>query len=458
MKIGELNNRPNKPFIAVMGTPVSSGNRGVMALGTSLVYLCLAARPETQVVFMVGNKDNLPVNIKIKGVARLIPVINYRMSPRSHLKTHLLWITLMALLYRLLPFPAVQMTIARLIPWIKTIREAEVVGDVRGGDSFSDIYGMKRFLLGFLPIWTVLQIRKEIVLFPQTYGPYNRRLSKILARFIMKRASTIIARDKESQKLAQEMIGHSKEVILSPDVAFVLESTLPARIKLNPPASAELIKKAIGLNVNGLMYNGGYNRQNMFGLKLEYSFFLEELLTALLKEHPADLVLIPHTYAPAGNVESDNEACRRLRDVMPEELKKRIYMVAEEYDQHELKGIIGQCDFFIGSRMHSCIAALSQGIPCVGVAYSKKFVGVFDSVAMVDWVIDGRQFSSGEAVNRIMKLYRRRAVVREHLLENAEKARERLKTIFGNLLKEKLLTPAILSVYFTIFNHLQIIS
>ena len=46
------------------------------------------------------------------------------------------------------------------------------------------------------------------------------------------------------------------------------------------------------------------------------------------------------------------------------------------------KAVIGQCDFFIGSRMHACIAALSQGVPCVGVAYSMKFAGVFDTVGM----------------------------------------------------------------------------
>jgi polysaccharide pyruvyl transferase WcaK-like protein len=79
--------------------------------------------------------------------------------------------------------------------------------------------------------------------------------------------------------------------------------------------------------------------------------------------------------------------------------------VTREYDQHEIKGVIGLCDFFIGSRMHACIAALSQGIPTVGVAYSRKFEGVFETVGASDWVIDGRTQCVREALSRIAELF-----------------------------------------------------
>ena len=37
--------------------------------------------------------------------------------------------------------------------------------------------------------------------------------------------------------------------------------------------------------------------------------------------------------------------------------------------------------------MHACIAALSHGIPTTAVAYSKKFIGFFDSVGLGDYVM-----------------------------------------------------------------------
>lgn len=112
-------------------------------------------------------------------------------------------------------------------------------------------------------------------------------------------------------------------------------------------------------------------------------------------------------------------------------------IVTGQYDQHEIKGVIGQCDFFIGSRMHACIAALSQGVPCVGVAYSDKFEGVFDSVGMRGWVVDGRQATNEQSVARILDLYRIRESVRRDLKAKADEAIMELKDIFQRLLSRR---------------------
>ena len=320
--------------------------------------------------------------------------------------------------------------IANSTPWIQAVAEAEVVGDVRGGDSFSDIYGMGRFLLGFLMAWSVILVRGEMVQFPQTYGPFKSPLARWLARFLLRRSSVVIARDEKSQQVAQEVLGKGYEVLLSPDVAFSLAVSRPAAIALDPAPSSTATGSVIGLNVNGLMYHGGYTRDNMFGLQLDYPAFLTDLVTSLLGEHEGEVWLVPHTFAPTGDVESDQDASRLLRESLPPALQARVRIVAAEYDQHEIKGVIGGCDFFIGSRMHACIAALSQGVPCVGVAYSMKFEGVFASVGMGEWVVDGRSVKNAQAVARILELYRRRNDVREGLGRRADEARASLRTVF----------------------------
>ena len=422
--------------ICIMGTPVDCGNRGVLALGASLVNLCLQASGGGEVVLLLGNRDNRPASFRVGGELRSIPVVNARLSLRSHPRDHLFWILLMAMLYRLLPVAGVRAAIVRSTPWIRTVAEVDFVGDVHGGDGFSDIYGTKGFLLGFLMDWTVLLVKGTMVQFPQTYGPYKTPLARWLAQFLLKRCSVIIARDHLSQKLAQELVGPEQEVLFCPDVAFSLESIRPERLELDPPFAGSFPPGIVGLNVNGLMYHGGYTRKNMFGLKLDYATFLPQLVVALLREHPGELWLVPHTFAPDGDVESDPEASRNLRDALPPELRVRIRIVAREYDPHEIKGVIGQCDFFIGSRMHACIAALSQGVPCAGVAYSMKFAGVFATVGMETWVVDGRETTNEQAVARILGLYRQRAEIRDGLGHSAEEARTQLQKVFRNLTAE----------------------
>jgi colanic acid/amylovoran biosynthesis protein len=419
--------------MCIMGTSVTSGNRGVLALGASLINLCSQVIPGGEVVLLLNNRNNQPASFRVGGEFRRIPVIHCRLSPRSRLSDHLFWILLLSILYRAVPISRVRAAISRSTPWIRTVRESDLVGDVRGGDSFSDIYGLKNFLFGFLMAWCVVLVKGTMVQFPQTYGPYKSPMARWLARFLLRRSSVIIARDKQSQQVAQELAGPAHTVLISPDVAFSLEPVRPEHIEVLPSHAGAMPPGVLGLNVNGLMYNGGYTRNNMFGLKLDYAAFLPSLVGALLMEHPGELWLVPHTLAPSGNVESDNEASEKLRECLPPDLRNRVRVITGDYDPHELKGIIGQFDFFVGSRMHACIAALSQGVPCVGVAYSRKFAGVFESVTMSEWVVDARSTDPEAAVARILSLYRQRHDVRRGLMQRAEQARQQLVGIFRSL-------------------------
>lgn len=42
----------------------------------------------------------------------------------------------------------------------------------------------------------------------------------------------------------------------------------------------------------------------------------------------------------------------------------------------DYKGVIGLCEALVGARMHTNIAAMSQGIPTVSIAYSRKAWGI----------------------------------------------------------------------------------
>jgi polysaccharide pyruvyl transferase WcaK-like protein len=230
------------------------------------------------------------------------------------------------------------------------------------------------------------------------------------------------------------VVANRREVRLSPDVAFSLRPIPPREIHLDPALDQAATDEIIGINVNGLMYNGGYNRKNMFGLKLDYPAFLPRLIVSLLEQSATEIWLIPHTFAKPGSPESDPEASRLVRAALPAHLQARVRVVVGDYDQHEIKAVIGKCDFFVGSRMHACIAALSQGIPCVGAAYSMKFRGVFESVGMEEWIVDGRDTEGDAAIRKIMDLYAKRNEVRVGLRLRADAARTQLKEVFASLL------------------------
>jgi polysaccharide pyruvyl transferase WcaK-like protein len=405
----------------------------VSALAASVATLIWRSQPEAVVSLLIGNRDARPASVSADGAEQTVRTVNYRMSPRARLTEQLWWIVLFSALYRLVPLGAFRRWIGRTTPWIRSVMDAHVVGDIRGGDSFSDIYGLKNFALDCLVVESVIWIRGGIHCLPQTYGPFRSRLAERLARRILLRAQSILCRDRVSVEEIGRLTGGRRKGVLCPDVAFALAAVRPRPVETDEPLPSCEGETLIGLNVSGLMYYGGYTRSNMFGLTLDYQRFVKDLVERLLTSPSNRILLVPHTFAAAGRVESDPAACRELRTALPASLQQRVHVVTRDYDQHEIKGVIGLCDFFIGSRMHACIAALSQGIPTAAVAYSRKFAGVFDTVGAGNWVIDGRLVDVSEAVGRIEQLLAQRHADRELLERRVAAAQMELSGAFREL-------------------------
>jgi len=425
--------------VCIMGAHFTTGNMGVSALAASLVKLILIARPDASITFFIAERSPRPQEIELSGKKIIIQVANTRLSPRAGFGEHILVQFLLALLYKVIPVGVFRNMIVKHNSRLRVIARADFIGDVRGGDSFSDIYGQKNFILGSMPSIIALFMGKKLVLFPQTYGQYSSRVAQIIARYILSNAHIILSRDRESIDLVKDILGKTncnKKIIFCPDVAFALDSIAPKDGDIQPFINTGKDNPVIGLNINGLLYNGGYTRNNMFNLRMDYKLFVHKLSETILKKTNANLLLIPHTFAAHGHVESDPDACAEVFTALAPVYKGRIQIIAGEYDQHAIKGIIGRCDFFIGSRMHACIAALSQKIPTAAVAYSKKFKGVFDSIDAGNLVIDARETETQEAVDMIIAIFADRARIEKILqvqIDNAQK--EQLK-IFREILKQ----------------------
>jgi colanic acid/amylovoran biosynthesis protein len=253
-----------------MGATFDTGNMGVSALACSLVKLFSNMDPEARIGFFVGAKSPSSHAVRLADGVVDVNIINYRMSPRAHLSEHILWLFLMAVIQKWLPF--LRSAIVGRNPALKRIAEADVVGDIRGGDSFSDIYGVRGFVMGSLPSIIALLLDKRLILFPQTYGPYSSKTARLLARWILSRAGRILSRDKEGLDVVKAMLkttDRKGQAEFCPDVAFALDSVPVEQPEIQPPLNRKAGAPLVGFNINGLLYNGGYTRDNMQGARSE---------------------------------------------------------------------------------------------------------------------------------------------------------------------------------------------
>ena len=420
--------------ICLLGVSFTTGNRGVSALASSIVKIATDLSGSLPVKLVVPGRSDRETRVNIGEDFVTVSEIHYRRDPRGGLSRNIFVIVMLALLHRLLPVPRIRNAIVRANPVLQALSDAIVVGDAFAGDSFSDIYGLGRLFTQSLPRLALRLLGKRYTLLPQTYGPYETRLGRFIARRIIRGATTVLIRSVDSTPVSRLFRKSPSKTVYCPDVAFMLPAKAVSSVagvgwdwEAGPPI--------IGVNVSGLLYNGGYNRQNMFGLKLDYPDFASRLVRELLATR-VRVLLIPHTYTldNLDHVENDLGASIKLSELISVTSDK-LSIVSGDYDQHEIKGVISRCSGFVGSRMHSCIASLSQGIPAVGVAYSHKFQDVFHALGVSGLVVDARSTDTTSAVERVLSEIESRERWRTVLSTAAPAAREviisRLRPVFA---------------------------
>jgi len=220
---------------------------------------------------------------------------------------------------------------------------------------------------------------------------------------------------------------------LSYDMAFFLEPFPPSTGKFDLLKQTDGSKPLVGLNVSGLLYHGGYTRNNMFGLRTGYKELIHQIIAHFIEKRGAQVVLVPHVFGPETDLESDPAACAAICRELSDKYRADLHVISGEYDQHEIKWLIGKCDFFLGSRMHACIAALSQSVPAVGLAYSKKFFGVLRTIGVEQLVVDLRDCDAAKTIDLIDRAYSSRAEIRADLVQRMPAVKQAVSGLFTRI-------------------------
>jgi len=347
-----------KVNIGLLWHSLNSDNLGVGALSIS----------HLSIIDCAAERAGVPVKYFILGTQGSMPPVDVGKS------------------IEIIPFNGLKDVLINSSLFMKTIKKCDCVLDLSEGDSFSDIYGEKRFLMHSLSKKMVLFSKCPLILAPQTIGPFNKKINSLFAKGIIKKCQKVFARDCLSMGLLNSFRNSidSDEAI---DVAFRLPYT---KRKKNTN------KFQIGINVSSLMFHGGYNRSNQFGLSINYKELIFTLIQKLILLENVEVILIPHVLSKDFEVEDDFAVNLILKEQFPE------VTLAERFvSSIQAKSFISGLDFFIGARMHACIAAFSSGVPVIPTAYSRKFSGLFRSLDY-DFIADCQSSNINDIINTIL--------------------------------------------------------
>lgn len=306
--------------------------------------------------------------------------------------------------------------LGRISEAVALIDSCDAIADVSAGDSFSDIYGQRRFRRMLLQKRVAMRRGVPMLFLPQTYGPFSAR-NRAKTVQVLTAAREVWSRDAESMQVLASILGErmdNAKFRLGLDMAFGLSPQVPEHLEVGLKNFLESAKIVVGINVSGLIWK---DEENAFGLLATYQEVLERALKELLSNAEVSVLLVPHVLDPPGSVESDIGASEELVARIGHQSVDRTYIVPTSYSAGELKWIISQCDWFCGTRMHSTIAGLSSAVPTTSVVYSDKAFGVFDQCGQAHQIIDPRKLTTDTVVSRLLDSFGERSITQRQLRE-----------------------------------------
>jgi polysaccharide pyruvyl transferase WcaK-like protein len=141
---------------------------------------------------------------------------------------------------------------------------------------------------------------------------------------------------------------------------------------------------------------------------MDYPGLIHDLIRHF-QGHPdgCEVHLVPHVIVREGRMSSEDDlrACAALAEAFPGSVLAPAFATPSE-----AKSYIAGMDFFMGARMHACIAAFSSGVPVIPMAYSRKFAGLFGSIGY-DRTVDCTTESAEAIRTKIIAAFDKRAVL-----------------------------------------------
>lgn len=173
---------------------------------------------------------------------------------------------------------------------------ADAVLDLSAGDSFTDLYGPVRLDSVSAPKDAALRAGTPLVLLPQTYGPFRTAVGRQRAEQLVRSAALAYARDPWSHGQLVELAGPSADhsrLREGVDVAFALDPTPPADEFVDQLATLAGDGPVVGVNASGLLRDAaGHARFRLAGDYLDtMTAVVRELVTT-----GAHVVLVPHVH------------------------------------------------------------------------------------------------------------------------------------------------------------------
>lgn len=238
-----------------------------------------------------------------------------------------------------------------------------------------------------------------------SYGPIKSPLekdaAKISARFIFDR---MLARENESADQMRDIAGVRKRIPVAPDIANMMpvsskwEEDGPVGISV----SFQIIKQ----------WDGDGNYQDM----------MVKLISYIHSITGRDVVIFPNELKLGDEYDDDSVALEIYRKVGDASDWLSI-CDTKRISGAELKNLVSKCSVVVAARYHSCVAALSSGVPVLVLGWHCKYAELLSLYGQEPRMVSTRECTLEHLENLFVDMWIKRRSIHRLLVEKSIKVK-----------------------------------
>lgn len=342
-----------------------------------------------------------------------------------------------AIALRLVGQSALRLTPQRHRPLLAAYFTADLVVSSAGNFLYTSGRGGLTFVVAIYTMFFAWLVGKPLYTMPQTIGPLERGWERWLVRLAANRARWLFVRDSFSlAELERLQLAHDRFTVV-PDLAFAFPHSpskigkrLLERYGLSFPATRPLL---------GVTLMNWAGQNPAFGNQEGYETAVAHVIRTFVTVQGGQAVLFSQVCGPT-TIEDDRIPARRVQEQLAD-LGTAVIFIEEEASTEELKAAYGLMDVFIGTRLHSNIFAISEGVPAVMIEYRYKTRGVMQMLELERWVIDIQDVQATNLTTLFQQLWDEQTAVKQQITDRlpaiiatASAVGQRIATDFSQIL------------------------
>ena len=268
---------------------------------------------------------------------------------------------------------------------------------------------------------------KPLAYYGRSFGPFpteteQQRLFKSISLDMLHYFSFLSIRDHNTELIAREL---GIPYVSTVDSAFLDSPKVDVPYELRAAIGD---KPYMVFVPNYLLWHYAY--KGRITHETVINFYLRVMDEILDANPEQNIVMLPQVFCGASYTSSDIELFRELADKKND---KRIIVAADCYSSDIQQTIIHDANYVIGSRYHSIVFAVNQGVPCIALSYEHKISGLLQTLCKEEWCVEfNNTLDSEENQQRCLSQIRELIPMLKPDLE----VRDRAKQIASDCLNE----------------------